>query len=159
MKGFIRITGLAIIAVIGLSSTCSAPDAGTKVEDGNAVISEKKGGSGIDFKKMTLEEAKELAKKKNQLVFVDAYTSWCGPCKQMAATTFKDAEVGELFNEKFINIKIEMEKDPEGPAVAMKYRVRAYPTLLFIDGDGNLVKSIVGFQTKDRLLALAQTVI
>lgn len=114
--------------------------------------------SGIKFKNITLEEAKSEAKKNDQLIFIDAYASWCGPCKKMAATSFKNEEVGEIFNDKFINLKIDCEKDADGPDLARLYKVRAYPTLLIIDGDGKLIKEVVGFQTEDRLIELANSV-
>ena len=118
----------------------------------------KQENNGIKFANLSLEKAKSLAKENDQLIFIDAYTSWCGPCKKMAATSFKDAEVGELFNEKFINLKIDCEKDADGPELARMYKVRAYPTLLVIDGDGKLVKQVVGFQAADRLISLAKSV-
>lgn len=113
---------------------------------------------GIKFENMTFEEAKKEAKENDQLIFIDAYTVWCGPCKKMAATSFKDEKVGAIFNEKFINLKIECEKDAEGPDFARMYKVRAYPTLLIIDGDGKLIKQVVGLQDADRLIALANSV-
>jgi thiol:disulfide interchange protein len=115
--------------------------------------------NGIDFKKISLDKAKKLAAQEGKLIFIDAYTSWCGPCKKMAKTTFMDGEVGELFNENFINIKIEMEKDADGPDVARRYNVRAYPTLLIIDDEGNLVKQTIGFQDKSKLMNFAEAVL
>jgi len=115
--------------------------------------------SGIEFSKINLEAAKKKASKSGKLIFIDAYTEWCGPCKRMAATTFKDEEVGDLFNENFINLKVEMEKDEDGREIARRYRVSAYPTLLIIDGDGNLVKSVIGFKTKAQLMAIAESVL
>jgi thioredoxin 1 len=112
---------------------------------------------GIQFEKKSLEEAMKQAKKENKLIFIDAYTEWCGPCKKMAATSFQDPQVAEYFNGKFINLKIEMEKSADGPTVAKAYRVAAYPTLLFINGDGQLVKSVIGFQTADQLSAIAKS--
>jgi thioredoxin 1 len=114
--------------------------------------------NGIKFVNLSLEKAKSLAKENDQLIFIDAYTSWCGPCKKMAATSFKDAKVGELFNNQFINLKIDCEKDADGPELARMYKVRAYPTLLVIDGNGKLVKQVVGFQPADRLVSLAKSV-
>ena len=108
---------------------------------------------GIQFKKISFEQALKEAKASNQLIFMDAYAEWCGPCKYMAANVFTDAEVGKLFNDKFINLKIDMEKG-EGPALAAKYQVRAYPTLFFIDGDGNVVKKVLGAQPADKLIAI-----
>lgn len=115
-------------------------------------------GSGIKFRGMTLDEAKKEAKASGKIIFIDAYTDWCGPCKKMAATAFVDEKVADLFNSKFINLKIEMEKSEDGPTVARMYKVNAYPTLLFIDGSGSLKKSQVGFQTPEQLLALGKSI-
>lgn len=114
--------------------------------------------TGIRFKSMTLEKAKQVAKETDKLVFIDAYTTWCGPCKRMAATSFMEEEVGEIFNDRFVNIKIEMEKDADGPEVARLYKVRAYPTLLVINSDGKLIKQSVGFMTADQLIAFANSI-
>jgi thiol:disulfide interchange protein len=108
---------------------------------------------GIQFKKISFEQALKEAKVSNKLIFMDAYAEWCGPCKYMAANVFTDAEVGKLFNDEFINLKIDMEKG-EGPALAAKFQVRAYPTLFFIDGDGNVVKKVLGAQPADKLIAI-----
>jgi thiol:disulfide interchange protein len=114
--------------------------------------------TGIRFKSMTLEKAKQVAKESDKLIFIDAYTNWCGPCKRMAATSFMEEEVGEIFNDRFVNIKIEMEKDADGPEVARLYKVRAYPTLLVINSDGKLIKQSVGFMTADQLIAFANSI-
>jgi thiol-disulfide isomerase/thioredoxin len=98
------------------------------------------------------------ASSQQKLVFVDAYTTWCGPCKWMAKTAFVDPSVAEFFNSHFINAKIDMEAG-EGPALAKQYEVNAYPTLLFVDGSGALVHSAVGARTAADLLQLAQDVI
>mgnify|MGYP003537579432 FL=1 len=100
-------------------------------------------GQGIEFFHGSWDEAKAMAKESDKLVFVDAYTSWCGPCKRMAADIFPQPEVGSYFNKNFINFKLDMEKG-EGPAFAKKYGIRAYPTFVFIDGEGNLVFNKVG---------------
>lgn len=114
-------------------------------------------GSGIRFRGMSLDEAKTEAKSTGKIIFIDAYTDWCGPCKKMAASSFMDEKVAELFNSKFVNIKIEMEKSSDGPGVARAYGVKAYPTLLFIDSDGKLKKQVIGFQTAEQLVALARS--
>ena len=77
----------------------------------------------------------------------------------MAKTTFKDPDVADFFNKNFVNIKIEMEKDADGPDVARKYKVRAYPTLLIIRPDGSLVKQVIGLQSKERLMAFGKSVL
>ena len=110
---------------------------------------------GILFNEQTVKAAMLESQKTGKLIFIDCYTSWCGPCKRMAATSFKDEEVGKLFNDNFINLKVEMEKDAEGPELARKYRVMAYPTLLIIDGEGKVVQHKVGMQDVAGLKAMA----
>jgi thiol-disulfide isomerase/thioredoxin len=99
---------------------------------------------GIEFiHDKTFREILDMAKAQNKLVFIDCYTSWCGPCKRLAATVFPDREVGDFYNSTFINTKFDMEKE-EGPTIAGKYSIRAYPTLLWLDGDGKVVLQHVG---------------
>lgn len=111
---------------------------------------------GIEFFHGTYAEALEKAQKENKLVFMDAYAEWCGPCKRMAATTFKDEKVGKYFNDNFVNVKMDMEKG-EGPGLQRKFDVSAYPTLLFINGKGEVVHRTMGGQGNDQILALAKT--
>ncbi len=106
---------------------------------------------GISFFTGSFEEAKKAASAQNKIIFMDAFTVWCGPCKVLSNTTFKDKSVGEFFNKNFINIKVDMEKG-EGPQLAMKYGVRAYPTLLFIDKNGKQVHSVLGLIPAEVLL-------
>jgi len=99
---------------------------------------------GIDFiHDKKFQEILDMAKAQDKLVFMDCYTSWCGPCKRLAATVFPDSAVGEFFNSIFVNTKFDMEKD-EGITISSKYQIRAYPTLLWLDGDGNVKHKIVG---------------
>lgn len=88
-------------------------------------------------------EVLAMAKKERKLVFMDCYTTWCGPCKRLAAQVFPDPAVGEYYNAHFVNTKFDMEKE-EGPEIAARYGVRAYPTLLWLDGEGNVVHRVVG---------------
>lgn len=100
---------------------------------------------GVIWETGTLEETLQKVQKNKkgpQLIFVDCYTSWCGPCKYMANTVFPMTEAGDYFNAGFLNIKIDMEKG-EGPQVKKKYDVRAYPTFLILDMNGHEVGRVV----------------
>lgn len=112
----------------------------------------------IRFKSITFEAAKELAKEEDKLIFIDCHTSWCGPCKKMAATSFKDDEVSQVFNERFISLKVDIEKDADGPELARLYKIKAYPTCLILNPNGKLLKERVGFMTSDQLIAFANSV-
>lgn len=107
---------------------------------------------GIFFEDISFEEALKLAKKTNRLLFVDAYTSWCGPCKKMDKEVFPQEKVGDYFNSKFINVRYDMEKG-EGVQIAKKYGVIAYPTFLLIRPDGVLQYSVSGFKSPDDLVS------
>lgn len=108
--------------------------------------------AGIHFESLSFDEAIQKAKKENKLIFLDAYAVWCGPCKMMDRTTFKSEEVGKVFNKNFINIKIDMEKG-EGPNIAKKYQVRAYPTMMLINAEGKVEKRILGAVGDTQLLS------
>jgi thiol-disulfide isomerase/thioredoxin len=107
----------------------------------------------IAFEHGTFAEIKAKALKENKLIFIDAYTTWCGPCKQMSKNVFTDASVAEHYNKNFINAKIDMEKG-EGIEIAKQYQVQCYPNLLFVDGNGNLVHRVAGSMTATDFIAL-----
>src|SRR5690349_20740882 len=48
------------------------------------------------------------AQKEQKYIFVDAYATWCGPCKQLKASTFKDEKAANFFNQNFVNLSIDM---------------------------------------------------
>jgi len=88
--------GLLATAVIGLAFTTVTEK--EIVESEIIVIVEAdKTVEGIKFFKGTWEQALEKSEEEGKLIFLDAYASWCGPCKIMARTTFKDSKVGEFF--------------------------------------------------------------
>jgi len=92
-------------------------------------------GQGINFFHGTFDEAVKEAKAKNKLIFMDAYASWCGPCKWMSSTVFTTKEVGDFHNANFINL-------------------RAYPTLFWIDpNSGKKVHEFVGGAPPETLIA------
>lgn len=97
----------------------------------------------IDFAHDNLPALMEKAKTTGKMIFVDCYTTWCGPCKYMSKEVFTQDSIADFFNSHFINLKMDMEKG-EGPAINTRYDVGAYPTFLLLDGDGNLVYKFVG---------------
>jgi thiol:disulfide interchange protein len=114
--------------------------------------------TGIQFFHGTFAEAQAKAKKENKLIFMDAYTSWCAPCRFMAANVFTDQSVGEYYNAHFINLKVDMEKG-EGPDLSRRYSVMAYPTLLFIDGNGEVKSRTMGGKPAAEFISLGQKVV
>jgi len=156
MRKIVAFVGIGALTFAFMSSTCSA-SSGENPTGGTEKMSIP--AQGIDFQNKTFDQALKEARKSGKLIFIDAYTDWCGPCKRMAATSFKDPKVAAVYNKNFINLKVEMEKDKDGPELARRYRVKAYPTLLIVDANGDLVKQAIGMKNSDQLIALANSVL
>jgi thiol-disulfide isomerase/thioredoxin len=111
--------------------------------------------NGVIFQPLTLAQAldKATVAKKNapRIVFVDCYTTWCGPCKYMTDKIFPMEHVGDYFNSNFICLKIDIEKG-EGIDIAEKYKVTVYPTFLILDPKGNEVNRVLGCDDADRFI-------
>ncbi|MPM28974.1 Thiol:disulfide interchange protein DsbD [bioreactor metagenome] len=108
---------------------------------------------GVFFQDITLKEAIEKAKHGSgpDLIFVDCYTDWCGPCKNMTNNVFPLEECGVFFNSNFINVKFDMEKG-EGLEIAKKYSVSVYPTFLILDPEGNEINRVIGGDSPSRFI-------
>lgn len=121
-------------------------------------LSAQEAATGMQFSEKTFDELLAQAKEEDKLIFIDAYTTWCGPCKMMSAKVFPAERVGSVYNERFINAKFDMEKG-EGLTLARKYRVRAYPTYLFVNGEGELMHKGLGYIPQDEFIALGQVAV
>lgn len=99
---------------------------------------------GIEFFKGTYPEAKILAQKDNKKIFVDAYTTWCGPCKKMVKETFTDPDVGRYFDQNFIALQLDAENEAESEFFK-DYTATAFPSLFWLDSHGDLMDMQIGF--------------
>ncbi|WEK20220.1 MAG: thioredoxin family protein [Candidatus Pedobacter colombiensis] len=111
---------------------------------------------GINFQH-NLEEAMKLARQENKMIFVDFYTSWCGPCKAMSADIFPQKSVGDFYNDKFINVKIQCDDSGYGVELGKQYKVQAYPTLMYLDANGTTVHSVAGGMDTRGFIELGKT--
>ncbi|MDC8099102.1 thioredoxin fold domain-containing protein [Chryseobacterium rhizosphaerae] len=111
----------------------------------------------IQFQELPFKDIIAKAKKEKKLVFLDAYASWCGPCKMMEKNVFTQKSVGDYFNASFINARFDMEKG-EGREIAAKYGVRSYPTYLFLNGEGELVSQNSGYMEAGMFVTMAQDI-
>lgn len=113
---------------------------------------------GIQFHKGSWEEALAKAKTENKAVFLDVYASWCGPCKRLKSKTFSDPQVAEYFNKHFVNVSADGEKG-EGITLSKTYQVSQYPTLIFTNSEGTVLKYTAGFHNPNELIALAKSIL
>jgi len=98
----------------------------------------------IDFKQGSVSDILAMAKAQNKIVMVDVMTDWCKWCIELDNKVYAKAEVYEFANTNQINYKIDAEKG-EGPDFAKKYKIEGYPSVLFLDGDGNEIDRIYGY--------------
>lgn len=140
------ISGLLVIAVIVIFAF--VPNVKTS---SNLQIAGVETAQGIQFIEADWNKALAEAKKQNKLIFLDAYATWCGPCKLLKKNTFSDKEAGEYFNSNFINVAIDMEKG-DGPALSEKYSVSAYPTLIIADSNGKIISFTQGYMKPSQLI-------
>jgi thiol-disulfide isomerase/thioredoxin len=111
---------------------------------------------GVHFEhNLSWTEIKAKAKAENKFIFMDCFTTWCGPCRYMSSTIFPTEEAGNFMNDKFINVEVQLDTTAnddaevkswyqDGHDIAATYNVRAYPTYLIFDANGNVVHRFVG---------------
>ena len=101
------------------------------------------GAQGIQFEKSNWAAVQAKAKAENKHIFVDVYTTWCGPCKWQSKRLFPQKQVGDFFNKNFVSFKLDAEKG-EGVAFSKKYPISGFPTLLFFTPQGKLAHRSTG---------------
>jgi len=141
----ILISGLVVLAAIVVFAFVPKSNEKTINNNNNEKV------EGIQFIEADWGKALAEAKKQNKLIFLDAYASWCGPCKLLKKNTFPDKEAGEYFNTNFISVAIDMEKG-DGPALSEKFSVNAYPTLIITDANGKIITFTQGYIKPKQLI-------
>ncbi|PZR25874.1 MAG: hypothetical protein DI535_16335 [Citrobacter freundii] len=112
----------------------------------------------IRFFSGSWEQLLAEAKQQRKPIFVDIYTTWCTPCKQMDKYIFTEPSVSEKYNADFICYKLDAEKG-EGIRIAKQYNITAYPTYLYLDPQGYPLHRAEGFFEAPAFLAVAQRAI
>jgi thiol:disulfide interchange protein len=109
----------------------------------------------INFITDDFQHALAAAQTSHKKIFVDAYATWCAPCKRLQQTTFKDARAAAYFNQHFINISIDVEKG-EGIDLAKTWQIEGLPALLILDETGQIMSSHTGYVDGRGLLKFAK---
>ncbi len=120
----------------------------------------------------TMEEADQIQKKEPaKKIFIDVYTTWCGPCKMLDQYTFSDDVLAAYINENFIPVKLDAEhkssikfkgnKFDFIPAGRSGYNELAYyilegrlsfPSMVILNANMTIDEVIMGVQPANELL-------
>lgn len=100
-----------------------------------------------------LDPARQEAKQTGKPILVEFFATWCGACKQMDEQTFTDPKVLREMGQ-WIPVKVDVDQHPD---LAASYRINGVPTLVFLDPDGHLITTLVGFAGPDELLGLMKS--
>ena len=111
---------------------------------------------------ITFDVGMALAEKEDKPVVIDFYTSWCHWCKVMDEKTFSDPEVESYLADHFITIRLNAEGRNEifsfdgkrySPIeLTRKFGVRGFPSLAYLDKEGELITIVPGFVPKETFL-------
>ena len=150
----ITIGVLALHFLAGCSNSSSNEDPGDLTSSELETLDSK--GPGMEFFHGTFEDALALAAQEDKKVFVDVYTTWCGPCIVMQESVFPLPEVGDYFNARFVNFKFDAENEQEnGPELAARYDIGVYPTYLVLDSEGREISRATSAMSGDQFISLA----
>lgn len=118
---------------------------------------------------LSFEEALELNKKNPKPIMVDLYTDWCGWCKRMDATTYKNEVIVKYINDNYYAVKMDGEgknditfkgrtfkfvqkgrsKYHELAAAILNGKL-SYPSTAFFDSKEQLIQAVPGYLVKER---------
>lgn len=104
--------------------------------------------SPITIVKQDYKRALELAKEQDKLLFIDFYTVWCGPCKQLDKYVFHNDSLKGLLGQQVVLLQYDAEQDTTFH-LSKKYHVRSYPTGLLLTPEGRVLTRRSGFSGSD----------
>ena len=99
------------------------------------------------------QAALERAQRERKLILVDVYADWCGPCKLMDSTTYRDQKVLEKLR-GFVTVKINIDEDAEAAA---KFTSGSIPTTAILSPSGRLLKQKIGYIKPGEFLTFLNT--
>jgi len=97
--------------------------------------------------------ARKEAAEKGRPLLIDFGTENCFWCKRLDASTFQDASVVNLVNERFIPLKIDAEKEAQ---LARSLQISSYPTIVFGAPDGKIMGTVVGYKEAAEFVTILQ---
>ena len=101
------------------------------------------------------EEGMVLSKIEKKKVFLHFYADWCGFCRKMANTTFKDSSLINYLNENYMPIMVNTDREPQ---TAGSYGVAGLPTTVFLTEKGEPIYTVPGYIATDPLMSMLKEI-
>ena len=169
------IIGIALICVTGVAYT-TYTQLDTSAESPSSLTTPTTDQAVDDIAWMTWEQAVAAQKKAPKHLIIDVYTDWCGWCKRMDATTFKDPRVVKYIADNFYAVKFDAEQKEDiiydgntfsyqragnrgvhSLAASLLDNRLSYPSVVYFNDKMERIMISAGFKDADALLAeLAQ---
>ena len=115
----------------------------------------------VEFIKVeTLDEMKAAQKKASdqmQMLFVDVYADWCGPCKMMDSEVFANPAVSDYMNAHYLGVKVDGESD-YGRIYATEQGLEGYPSMFVFSDEGELISKIVGYTPAEEMVTSLRSI-
>lgn len=159
---FVLLVIVAFLPLAGLTQDKAAaakPDAVIKPPTVAAAPNTPAPG-GADIVWYDYDDGLKLAQKTGKKIFLEFTAKWCGYCKRMHATTFKDPDIIKMFNDNYVTVSV----DGDSPdtlnidglittqkAMAKDWKVTGYPTYWFVTPTQEKLASITGYRPKEVL--------
>jgi thioredoxin-related protein len=119
---------------------------------------------------LSWEQVKQRAKAENKYIFLDCFTTWCGPCKMMDKYVYPNDTVSDFFNQHFIAVKAQMDKTDkdeqvikdwynDASSIEREYAVTTYPSLIFLSPQSTILYKIEGYRPVQKFVDTAKLVL
>jgi thioredoxin-related protein len=111
------------------------------------------GQTNVSFYSGTLADMKAKALIDNKPFFLNFYTDWCAPCRNMERYTFTDPELATFVEGNYFAFGVDAEGlTGDGIEVAQRYNVVSYPTIIIFSSKGTVLQTLHGYQSGKTLL-------
>lgn len=145
------------IVYLGLMSLFLFYSCGFSVGGGGRGSSKKRANTKykIYFEQAKYEKVLSLATEEQKPIFLDFYTDWCAPCRWLEKDAFENESAARYFNKNLVSLKINAEKG-EGVELAQQFKVRAFPTLIYLKPNGQEISRHVGLTSANHIISMAK---
>ena len=113
--------------------------------------------SNYPWSELTFDEV--LSLKSDKIIFLDFYSDNWGACKRLEVETLNDSRVIDFTNQYLIPLKFDAWYDSTGQELFKKFNGYAIPLLVFLDGEGEELDRVVGYQDADDFLLTLNNVL